>query len=138
MKKLLILFLALAMLLPAAVLADPAEPSEKYSTFGATADIGNIFPGKYFSMDVFMAYDLSAYVIVTTWDEHDVSTMTKLAHIRTKKGYDGQFLLVFADDSYYTFRYADENQTAIWLDIDSVSIKLNYSQWLVPVTDVKQ
>ena len=138
MKKLLALLLILAMILPAAVLADSAEPSEKYSTYGTTEDIGNIFPGKYFSMDVFMAYDLSAYIIVTVWEDHDVMTMTKFAHIKTKKQHDGNFYLVFADESYYTFHYDDDNHTAIWLDINGVSIKLNYSQWLIPTSDVKE
>ena len=138
MKKLISLLLILALALPALALADPAEPSDKYTTYGATEDIGNIFPGKYFSMDVFMAYDLSAYVIVTTWDDHDMMTMTKFAHIKTKKNFDDQFYLVFADESYYTFRYDNEYQTAIWIDIDGVSIKLNSSQWLVPITDVKK
>ena len=138
MKKLIILLLSLALALPALALADPAEPSDKYSTYGSTADIGNIFPGKYFSIDFFMAFDLSAYVIVTTWDDHDMMTMTKFAHIKTKKNFDDQFYLVFADDSYYTFRYADEYQASVWIDIDGVSIKLNSSQWLVPTSDVKK
>ena len=138
MKKLITVILIFSMLMPAAAPADPAEPDEKYSTFGATKYIGNIFPGKYFSIDVFMSFDLSAYILVTTWDEHDVMTMTKFAHIKSKKDSDGKFYLVFADESYYTFSYDDENHTAIWLDIDGVSIKLNYSQWIIPTTDVKK
>lgn len=138
MKKLITIILILAMILPAAALADEAEPSDKYSTFGRTADIGNIFPGNYFTMDVFMSFDLSAYIIVTTWDEHDTMTMTKFAKVNTKKDHDGNFYLVFADDSYYTFHYDDSSHTAIWIDIDGVSIKLNFAQWLIPTSDVKR
>lgn len=137
MKKMIALILIIVLAVPAAF-ADPAEPTDKYSTYGSTDAIGNIFPGKYFSMDVFMSFDLSAYIIVTVWDEHDTMTMTKFAHIKTKQQHDGNFYLLFADDTYYTFHYDDEAKTAIWIDIDGVSIKLNYSQWIIPTLDVKR
>ena len=137
MKKLIAVFLILALLLPVFSFADPAEPSEKYQTFGWTEDINNIFPGKYFSIDLFMSYDLNAYIQITTWDYHDVMTITKHAAIKSKVDDKGTLYLVFPDESYYTFHYDDEYHTALWLDIDDVSIKLTFDQWLVPNTDVK-
>ena len=136
MKKLIAIILILVMLVPAA-LADPAEPTDKYQTFGATKDIKNIFPGDYFSIDVFMSFDLNAYIQITTWDYHDVMTITKHAAIKSKENEKGVFYLLFADQSYYTFSYEDAAHTAIWLTIDGVSIRLEFSQWLVPVKDVK-
>lgn len=138
MRKLITVILILALLLPVAAWADPEEPSDKYQTFGFTEDIHNIFPGKYFSIDLFMSFDLNAYIQVMTWDGHDVMTLSKHAAIKTKAEDTSKFYLVFADGDYYTFHYDDKNHTAIWLDIDDVSIKLTYSQWLVPISDVKE
>ena len=136
MKKLFALILAVALAVPAAM-ADPAEPSEKYQTFGSTNDIKNIFPGEYFSIDVFMSFDLNAYIQITTWDYHDMMTITKHASIKSKENEKGVFYLLFADGSYYTFSYDGEYHNAIWLTIEGVSIRLEFSQWLVPITDVK-
>ena len=137
MKKIIAVFLIFALAVPVFSFADPAEPSDKYQTFGRTEDIKNILPGKYFSIDMYTSFDMNAYIQITTWDYHDVMTMTKHAKIKSKVGDTETFYIVFADESYYTFHYDDENHTALWLDIDGVSIKLTFSQWLVPITDVK-
>ena len=137
MKKLIALILILALAMPAFTLADPAEPTEKYQTFGAVEDIRNIFPGDYFSIDVFMSFDLNAYIQVTTWSYHDVMTITKHGSIKSKENEKGIFYIVFADGTYYTFSYDDTAHTAIWLNIDGVSIKLGFCDWLVPITQVK-
>lgn len=137
MKRFFALILAIVLIVPALAFADVEEPDEKYQTFGATEDINNIFPGKYFSIDLFTSFDLNAYIQIMTWNGHDVTTITKHGAIKTKVGENGIFYILFADGSYYTYHYDDEFHTALWLDIDGVSIKMTYSQWLVPITDVK-
>lgn len=136
MKKLIAALVAVAMMFTVAV-ADPAEPADRFSTYGATSDIGNIFPGKYFSIDLFMSYDLTAYITIQTWDEHDVSIMYKQAAIKSKASDPGVLYFVFPDETYYTMRYDDENRVRLWLTIDGVSIRMQYSEWLIPSSDVK-
>lgn len=138
MKRIVTLLLVFSLVFPAVAFADPEQPEDKYQTFGSTKDVHSIFPGKYFSIDLFMSYDLNAYIQITTWDGHDVMTITKHGSVKMKNGEAGVFYIVFADDSYYTFHYEDENHIALWIDIDGVSIRLTYSQWLVPTTDVKR
>ena len=137
MKRFFALLLVFVLVVPVLSFADPAEPSDKYQTYGRTEDINNIFPGNYFSIEMFMSFDLNAYLLITTWNDHDATTMTKHAKIKAKVGDMETLYLVFADESYYTFHYDDENHVALWLDIDGVSIKMTYCQWLIPSTEVK-
>ena len=138
MKKKITIILILAMILPAVVLADPAEPSDRYSTFGATEDVGNIFPGKYFAIDLFMSYDLNAYIFISTWEDHDVTTKLKQAAIKSKNEEPGILYFLFPDGSYYRAWYDDDTMQYIWLDIDGHCIRMKFSQWLVPHSDYKE
>lgn len=137
MKKLLALILIAALILPAIALADPAEPTDKYATYGRSNDTDGLFGGDYFSIEVFMTEDLNAYILVTIWTGHDMAVTVKHAAIKTKKDDPGVLYLVFPDGAYYTYTYEDENQKYIWLNMDSGSIRLKYCDWLVPIKDIK-
>ena len=137
MKKLFVLIMILAML-PIICFADPAEPSDKYQTFGSTEYTKGMFSGDYFSIDVFFSFDLNAYIQITTWDYHDVSTITKHGAIKSRKDNPGVLYIVFPDDSYYTYTYEGDAREYIWLNIDDLSIRLGYSQWFNPYSDFKE
>ena len=136
MKRLLSVILLLIMIFPITTQADPAEPSDRYSTYGAVKDIDNIFPGDYFSIDLFMSFDLTAYINIMLWDYHDVMSITKTASIKSKTDEKGILYLVFADGSYYTY-HKDDDGIHIWLDINGKSIRMKYAEWFNPYTDFK-
>lgn len=138
MKKLITIILILALILPVAT-ADKAEISDKYSTYGRIEDTGDMFPGDYFAIDFYMTEgDLNAYIVITLWDYHDITTMVKPAAIKSKVGEDNKLYFVFADGSYYTGYYDEESIIYFWLDIGNKSIKLNSDQWFNPYTDLKE
>ena len=135
MKRLITIVLILALLLPCLALADPAEPTERYSTYGATEDVGWIFDGDYFSIDLFISYDLNVYMTVQTWKGHEVSITFKQGTIKSKVDDPVNLYFVFSDGTIYTAHFDDENHVYIWVNIYGQAIRMQYSQWLVPVTD---
>lgn len=137
MKKLTALILAVAMLLSAASLADSAEVADKWSTYGKSSDTNGMFDGDYFSIELFMSFDLMAYIQITTWKGHEMSTTTKVARLRSKTSEPGVLYLVFADESYYTVTYESEGRAYVWLNMDGKEIRMKYADWLDPYSSLR-
>ena len=139
MKKLITVALILALLLPAAALASSPEVTERFSTFGRCSDAPGLCPyGDCFSLDLFFSYDLTAYVVLTVWNFHDVSTTVKTGTIKTSPDEPGVLYIVFGDGSRYSFTYENEDRTAVWLNTGLCKIRMKYANWFVPPTDFSQ
>ena len=137
MKKLVAIFLLLAMIVPAAF-ADPAEIGDKYSTYGRVKDTDHLFDADYFSIDFYMTTgDLNAYIVITLWKYHDIMTIVKPAKIKSKVGENNKLYFVFADESYYTGYYDGDYREYFWLDMENASVRLNSTQWFNPYSDLR-
>ena len=97
----------------------------RFSTFGDSSETKGLFDGDTFSLDLFMCpEELTAYIQISIWKGHDVTTMTKFAKVQSKTSVPKTLFFVFADDSYYTAHYDEKGTYLIWLDIDGYSIRL--------------
>ena len=138
MKKLIIVFLIFTLSLPGIALADPAEITYHYSIYGNSNYSDGWFPGVSFAVDLYMTSgDLNAYIIITTWDGHDMMTLQKTCTIKSKKDERKKLYFVFPDESYYTGYYDGEYSQYFWLDIDGKSLRLHDTDWFNPYDDMR-
>lgn len=137
MKKVLLIILAIT-LFPCFAIADPYQPDLCFSTYGAVDSVGGMFPGDYFSINVYMTYNLDVYIQIMVWNNNDVMTISKEGIVKSKNETPGILYFVFADGSYYTAHYEEEKTWRLWLDLEEGSICLQDSPWLNPLTDYKE
>ena len=138
MKKIVTILLIVVLFLPAAVSADPAEVVEHYAIYGNSEYSDGWFPGVSFAVDLYMTSgDLNAYIIITTWDGHDMTTLQKPCAIKSKKDEKKKLYFVFPDESYYTGFYDGEYREYFWLDINGKSLRLHEVDWFNPYEDMR-
>lgn len=138
MKRLITVILILALALPAVSLADPAEVTYHYSIYGNSDYSDGWFPGVSFAVDLYMtAGDLNAYIIITTWDGHDMTTLQKQCAIKSKADEKKKLYFVFPDDTYYTGYYDGEYEEYFWLDMGGRSLRLHDAAWFNPYDDMR-
>lgn len=137
MKKIFALILIISLLLSSSALG--ANLYMRFSTFGSTENIGSVFNGDSFSLDLYMTYDdLTAFIQQTVWNGNDTTTSIKLAKIKSKVGDSKTLYFVFADDTYYTGHYDEEYSFQFWLDLPGGSIKLTMADEFFSNTDFKE
>ena len=137
MKKIIILFLAVSLLLCSAASASGLSFYARYSAFGTSSDLNGALDGDLFSVDVYMMTGLDAYIVTTIWKNTDASVSVKYARLKTKTNDPGNFYFVFADGSYLTGRYGDEYHATFLLDLtDDCTIKLKDVEEFNPYFDL--
>ena len=101
-----------------------AEADWKFSAYGSTEGIEDLFDGDMFSFDLYMsATDLSAWIIETTWKNGKSTTITLRANIKSKVN-DNHLYFVLENGHIIKGHY-DQNGYEFWLDFDSGSIRLH-------------
>ena len=122
MKRFYAMILLLAVLFSASTAFSSAD-YWKFTNYGSTEGIEDLFDGDMFSLDLYMSpTDLTAWFIETTWKNGRLTTVTLRADIKSKTG-DNH--LYFVLENGYTIKgHYDQNGYDFWMDYDAGSIKL--------------
>lgn len=133
MKRLITIILILAM--AAAVPASADCNYWKFSTFGSTEGVENLFSGDMFSISLYMSVtDLKAFIIETTWKNGKSNTISLRADIKSKT--TDNFLYFVLENGYIIKGHHDQNGLDFWLDYEHGSIRLHYDDEFNPYLDL--
>lgn len=135
MKKVFAFILFISVFLCSSALS--ADLYMRFSTYGSTENIGSVFNGDSFALDLYMTDDLNAFIQQTVWNGNDATTSIKLAKIKSKVGDSKTLYFVFADESYYTGHYDEEYSFMFWLDLPGGSVKLKMADEFFSNTDFR-
>lgn len=139
MKKLLVFILVLVLSLSLVSVSFSVDMFMRFSSFGPVEDgLGEVFKGDYFSLDLYFTNDLTAYLVQTVWYGDDPVSSVKYAAIKSKEGDSKTLYFVFADGSYITGHYDEEQSWKFWLDFDGGSLRLVMGDEWLPSDFVKE
>ena len=95
----------------------------KFSNYGSTEGIEDIFDGDMFSFDLYMdPTDLTAWFVETIWSKGQTTTLSLRAKVKSKAG-DNHLYFVLENGHTIKGHY-DQNGYDFWMDFDDGSIKL--------------
>lgn len=125
MKRFFTLILILV-LLCAAVPASAGSDYWKFTTYGSTEHVPDLFDGDNFSLDLYMnVTDLSAIIIETTFRNGKASTIVLRAQVKSKTT-DNLLYFVLENGSIIKGHY-DQNGYDFWMDFDGGSVRLHWA-----------
>ena len=97
----------------------------RYTNYGNTGDLVELYDYQQFSIDVFMSTEtLKAYIIETVWENYKPMTRTLTAEIKSKVGDSKYLYLVLENDSEIKCHF-DDDHYYLWLDYYVGSLRLH-------------
>lgn len=107
----------------------------RYSAFGSTEGVENLFDGEMFSLSLYLGvYDTSAYIVETDWKDGKPTTYMLSAKVKSLKG-DNHLYFVLDNGNTIKGRHHD-NGVDFWLDFDGGSIRLYFENEFNPYLDL--
>ena len=134
MKKLAVLLIVFLLLVAISTASADCD-YWRFSAFGSTEGVENLFDGEMFSLSLYLGVmDNTAYIIETTWRNGKPSTLTLSATVKALKG-DNH--LYFVLENGYTIKgHHHDNGVDFWMDYDGGSVRLYYEDEFSPLLDL--
>ena len=124
MKRFFIALIAGLLLLSSVIGASAADIFARFSTFGVTEKVEDLFDGDTFAIDLFFdGSSLKAYIVETVWEGSKIITRNYTADVKSKAG-EGKTLYFILENGTEIKGHYDENGYNFWLDFKAGSIKL--------------
>lgn len=125
MKRLLIMTMFSVLLLSVITGASAADIFARFSTYGVTEKMEDLFDGDTFAIDLFLdVSSLKAYIVESVWEGSKIMTRNYTADVKSKVG-DSKTLYFILENGMEIKGHYDENGYNFWLDFNAGSIKLD-------------
>lgn len=136
MKRLVSILIVSVLLLFSISVAGAADIFARFSTYGVTEKVEDLFDGDTFAIDLFLDGSvLKAYIVESVWIDNKIMTRNYTADVKSKAG-EGKTLYFILENGTEIKGHYDENGYYFWLDFNAGSIKLEPQDEFNSFTDL--